>query len=97
METCENMDHRKIPRAYLYTCKECYFDEEKRGEDPYYRLDNHGNITEEKFGFSVWCVCPANCNHNIYTCTICWKPVGKKNGRFWYTNDWITTKDLKNI
>src|SRR3990167_2338456 len=91
-EGCENIEHRKIPRAYLYTCKECYFDEEKRGDEPYYRLDNKGEITQDHWGQPVWCVCPAKCNHNTFTCTICWQPVAIKNGKLWYADNWTTLK-----
>lgn len=92
---CEDMEHRKIPGAYLYTCKECFYDEEKRGDEPYEYVKSDGT-PGEKFDIPVWCHCPAKCDHNIYTCTICWKPVKKVNGKYWYIGEWTTLKkDLR--
>ncbi len=82
VEGCEEESHHQVERGYLYTCKECFEDEKDRAE-PYEYRKADGTIGD-KFDTPVWCKCPANCGHNIYTCTLCWKPVAIKNGSYWY-------------
>ena len=82
VEGCQNEEHRKKERGYLYTCKECFEDEKDRAEPYEYRKQN-GEIGD-KFDTPVWCKCPAKCKHNTLTCTTCWKPVNIIKGMYWF-------------
>ena len=75
---CRNKKHY-IEGKYFYACKECWFDEIKRGDKPYGYTGKHG------FEIPIWCKCPAKCEHNTFTCTECWKPVShQKDGTYWF-------------
>jgi len=79
---CKIKEHRD---KYLYTCKECYFDEKDRTE-PYERIKQDGSIGD-KFDMPVWCHCPVKCKHNTYTCTICWLPVAHNlDGTYYFVD-----------